>query len=169
MAHSDFLPAMGHGPLWLYDPLTRLLGVSRAHRRLLAHARIALRMRVLDIGCGTGNLTLLARREGGRVTALDPDPEALARAAAKAARAGLDVQFDQGFAERLPYPDASFDRVLSAFMYHHVRPPARAAMLNEIRRVLRPGGALFLADFAFVEAPELTRLERRGPVAYFRT
>jgi ubiquinone/menaquinone biosynthesis C-methylase UbiE len=57
------------------------------------------------------------------------------------------VGLDCGFAEELPYPDASFDRVLSAFMFHHLEPDGRRRALREVRRVLRPGGALHLLDF----------------------
>ena len=54
------------------------------------------------------------------MTGLDPDPQALARAARKAARARVAVQFDRGFAQDLPYADATFDRVFSSMMFHHL-------------------------------------------------
>src|SRR6266542_3706083 len=76
-----------------------------------------------------------------------PDPRALARAGRKARRADLTVRLDRGFASELPYPDASFDRVVSAFMFHHLEPADRLAVLREVRRVLAPGGSLHLLDF----------------------
>jgi len=163
---EHYLPAMGHGPLSLYDPITRLLRISRAHRRLLVHAGLEPGMRVLEIGCGTGNLTALAKRTqpGALVTGLDPDPQALARAQRKAAK--HEIHFDRGFAQRLPYVDGTFDRVLSAFMYHHVPAAERATVLDEARRVLAPGGSLHLVDFRTVSV-DATLVERRRSLAYY--
>jgi ubiquinone/menaquinone biosynthesis C-methylase UbiE len=61
---------------------------------------------------------------------------------------GNDVQLDQGFANALSYEDASFDRVFSSFMYHHLDAQQQVAMLSEVRRVLKPGGRFELVDFA---------------------
>jgi ubiquinone/menaquinone biosynthesis C-methylase UbiE len=149
MPDRDYLPAMGRDALLpLYDPLSRLLGVRAAHRRLVAQAGIAPGHRVLEIGCGTGNLLLLTKRTHPQATVigLDPDEAALARARRKADRAGLDVQLDHGFAAELPYPDASVDRVLSALMFHHLPPPEKRTALREVRRVLAPDGSLHLLD-----------------------
>ena len=118
-----FLPGMRHAWLLpLYDPLNRLLGVSAVHRRLLDQAGLRPGQRVLEIGCGTGNLLLAAKRAQPEavVVGLDPDLAALARAHRKARRRGLGVQLDRGYADQLPYTDASVDVVLSSFMLHHV-------------------------------------------------
>jgi ubiquinone/menaquinone biosynthesis C-methylase UbiE len=94
-------------------------------------------------------LAILIKRlnAAAQVVGIDPDPKALARAVQKAQRCGTAIQFDRGFSEELPYPDASFDRVFSAFMLHHVRPDAKPVSLREAFRVLKPGGSLHLADF----------------------
>ena len=147
----DYLPAMGKDwMLPLYDPLTRLLGVQRIHRRLVELAAIERGHRVLEIGCGPGGLVLRAQRmhPDAEIVGLDPDPLALARARRKAERAGLPVRFDQGKAGELPYPDESFDRVLSSFMFHHLDDAEKRRALAEVRRVLRPGGELHLVDVA---------------------
>ena len=147
--HS-YLPAMGHPALLpLYDPLTRLLGAGPSHRRLLDQAGIVPGTRVLEIGCGTANLLLLAARRYPRATliGLDPDPAALALARRKADRRGRTLQLDQGYAGQLPHPDASVDRVLSAFMLHHLPEPEKQAVIREVHRVLAPGGSLHLVDF----------------------
>jgi ubiquinone/menaquinone biosynthesis C-methylase UbiE len=104
---------------------------------------------VLDLGCGTGTLVveLAERHPGVEVVGIDPDPKALARARRKAERAGTRVRFDRGFADALPYDDASFDRVLSSFMLHHLDPRDRENALREVARVLKPGGRLHLLDF----------------------
>jgi ubiquinone/menaquinone biosynthesis C-methylase UbiE len=81
------------------------------------------------------------------VTGLDPDPTALSIARAKAQRVGLTVQLDQGFSDRMPYPDGSFQHVFSSFMFHHLEPQQKRATLREVRRVLAAGGVLHLLDF----------------------
>jgi ubiquinone/menaquinone biosynthesis C-methylase UbiE len=149
--HSDrnYLPAMGRDALLpLYDTVTRLMGVTSLHRQLIEQAEIKPGQRVLEIGCGTANLTLLAKRlqPGADFVALDPDPRALRRARHKSQRRHVTVRLDQGFAEHLPYPDRSFDRVLSSLMLHHLQRPAKTATLHQVARVLRPGGSLHLLD-----------------------
>jgi ubiquinone/menaquinone biosynthesis C-methylase UbiE len=169
--HRDhYLPGMGHDLLLpLYDPLCRLLGISRFHRPLLDQAAIRPGQRVLEIGCGTGNLALLAGRlhPDAEVVGLDPDPKALARARRKAGRRSLQVRFDRGFAQELPYADASFDRVLSALMFHHLGPDERERALLEVRRVLEPGGSLHLVDFGGARERSdglMARLSHRSPL-----
>jgi ubiquinone/menaquinone biosynthesis C-methylase UbiE len=147
---KTYLSAAGKD--WLlpfYDLFTKVLGVEASHRKLINQAGISPGHRVLEIGCGTGNLAMLVKRlnPASQVVGIDPDPKALARAHGKAQRREATIQFDQGFAEELPYPDASFDRVFSAFMLHHVRPDAKPLSLREAFRVLKPGGSLHLADF----------------------
>jgi ubiquinone/menaquinone biosynthesis C-methylase UbiE len=144
-----YLPGMGRDwMLPLYDPFTRLLGVGPVHRKLTEQAELATARRVLEIGCGTGNLALLVKRTAPSldVVGLDPDPRALDRARRKARRASLSLELDRGFADQLPYPDASFDRVLSSLMFHHLDAELRVTSLREVARVLAPGGALHLVD-----------------------
>jgi len=144
-----YLPAMGRRwMLPLYDPFTRLIGARRVHGELLDRAELRAGARVLEIGCGTGNLLLLAKRRcpDAEVTGLDPDPAALRLVRRKADRARLAVRLDRGFAASLPYPDASVDVVLSAFMLHHLEPADLPRALAEVRRVLRPGGVLHVVD-----------------------
>jgi ubiquinone/menaquinone biosynthesis C-methylase UbiE len=149
-SRHDYLPAAGRDAfLPFYDPLTALLGVSELHRTLIEQAGLADGQRVLEIGCGTGNLTLRAKRAhpGVDLVGSDPDPRALANAERKAR--GLDgIRFERGYAQRLPYPDAGFDRVLSALMLHHLDDASKAEATAEVRRVLRPGGSLHLVDFS---------------------
>jgi ubiquinone/menaquinone biosynthesis C-methylase UbiE len=151
MAERTYLPAAGRDAfLPFYDVITRLFGLEQALRALLAQAALAPHQVVLDIGCGTGTLAVLLRRLHPTidVIGLDPDPLALARAAAKASAAGVAVRFDRGFADALPYPDATFDRVFSSMMFHHLQQADKPKVLAEIRRVLKPGAALEFLDFA---------------------
>lgn len=146
---DHYLPAMGHDRLLpLYDPYTRLLGVPALHDRLVDQAGIGPGQRVLEVGCGPGNLVLRVqhRHPDVEVIGLDPDPRALALARRKAERRGAAVRWDRGTAADLPYPDGSIDRVLSAFMFHHLDEAEKGRMLAEVRRVLRPDGRLHLVD-----------------------
>jgi ubiquinone/menaquinone biosynthesis C-methylase UbiE len=147
----------------LYDPLTQLLGVRSVHRRLLDQAAVLPGQRVLEIGCGTGNLLLTAKQTqpAATVVGTDPDLTALARAYRKARRRGLAVQLDRGYADELPYADDSVDVVLSSFMLHHVPADRREPASREVRRVLRPGGALHLVDIDAAAAPSDGWIARR--------
>src|SRR5512134_533919 len=78
---------------------------------------------VLDVGCGTGTLALVAKERvgsAGSVHGIDPAPRQIARARAKASQQGLSVNFQLGVIERLPFPDQTFDVVQSTFMIDHV-------------------------------------------------
>src|SRR5215469_14426289 len=110
-----FLPAAGRDwALPLYDPFVKLLGADAARRTLLQQADLRPGHRVLDIGCGTGTFVALIKRVHPEVSVagLDPDPRALARAKKKAARAGVSIQFDQGFSScRTPTrPSTTYSR-----------------------------------------------------------
>jgi ubiquinone/menaquinone biosynthesis C-methylase UbiE len=145
-----YLPAAGHDWLLpLYDPLVKLLGGDTARRALLDQTTVQAGHRILDIGCGTGTFAKLIKELHPYVdiVGLDPDPKALARAQRKSKRSAIPIRFDQGFADDLPYPEASFDRVFSTFMFHHLPPDKKGKTLCEARRVLAPGGSFHLLDF----------------------
>jgi ubiquinone/menaquinone biosynthesis C-methylase UbiE len=142
-ASLDFL-------LPVYDPIMKLLRFQEALAPLLAQAELQPHHRVLDIGCGTGTLAVMIKRTQPSVdvTGVDPDPRALARAARKAERARVSIRLDRGFADALTYPDATFDRVFSSMMFHHVPRADKPGVLTEAHRVLKPGGRLEFLDFA---------------------
>jgi ubiquinone/menaquinone biosynthesis C-methylase UbiE len=144
----DYLPAAGHDALLPgYDLLTRLFGFHRVHDKLIGQAELAGAQRVLEIGCGTGNLAIRAKKSHPSIDVIgsDPDPLALRRAQRKALRLS-GIRFERGYAQRLPYGDGEFDRVLSSMMLHHLDSDAKTAAVAEIFRVLRPGGRLHLVD-----------------------
>lgn len=144
----DYLPAAGKDALLpCYDLFTALLGVAKVHRTLIGQAGLSPGQRVLEIGCGTGNMSLRLKRAhpGVEFVGSDPDPLALRHARRKARRL-TGIRFERGYAQRLPYADASFDRVLSALMLHHLDDATKRAAAAEVARVLRPGGRLHLVD-----------------------
>ena len=136
-----------------YDALVWLLTLGREHafrEKLIGLAGLKPGESVLDVGCGTGTLAILATRyvgPSGRVDGIDPSSEMIARATQKAAKAGADVTFRTGFVQALPYPDDQYDVVLSTLMMHHLPRAARHECAREIRRVLKPGGRVLVVDF----------------------
>lgn len=136
-----------------YDLLVSLftLGRERAFReKMLNCARLQPGEVVLDVGCGTGTLAILARQQvgaAGAVYGIDASPEMIARAARKARRKGVQVSFKVAAAQALPFPDAQFDVVLTTLMLHHLPRLSRQQLAREIRRVLNPGGRVLAIDF----------------------
>lgn len=144
----DYLPAAGHDALLpAYDLLARALGFHTVYATLIAQTELCDNDRILEIGCGTGSLTILVKRTHPEVHAIgsDPDPRALRRAQRKSGQLS-GIRFEHGYAQRLPYADREFDRVLSSMMLHHLDDDAKVAAAAEIFRVLRPGGRLHLVD-----------------------
>jgi len=157
-----------------YDLLATALtlGRERALReRLVELARLAPGETVLDVGCGTGSLALAAKRAvgaTGAVTGVDASPEMIALAARKATHTGADVAFRAAVAERLPFPDGSFDAVLATLMLHHLPGPVRLECVREARRVLKPGGRVLTVDFSAPSGRKrglIARLHRHGGVS----
>jgi ubiquinone/menaquinone biosynthesis C-methylase UbiE len=113
-------------------------------------ARIQPGEQVLDVGCGTGTLAIeLQSRVGraGRIVGVDPGTQQISRARSKAARHHLSIDFQIGVIEQLPFPDQTFDVVLSTLMMHHLPTSLKRQGLAEIARVLKPEGRLVIADF----------------------
>jgi ubiquinone/menaquinone biosynthesis C-methylase UbiE len=150
----DYVPAFGKDFLLpFFDPFVKWLGADRVRGKLLDEARIQPDHRLLDIGCGTGTFAIAIKRRypDVQVVGLDPDPKALARGHLKAERAGLSLRLDRGYAEALPYPDGSFDRVFSTLTLHHLPISAKKNALREACRVLKSGGSLHVLDMAGAE------------------
>lgn len=148
--HRHFVPALGSA--WLtpfYDLVSWLVGEETFKRDLVRQAAIAPDSDVLDLGCGTGTLALMIdeMQPQARVTGVDIDPEILAIAAGKIDAAGVQIRLVEGSATDPPLPPASFDRVLSTLMLHHLTTPQKREALAAVRRLLRSGGELHIADW----------------------
>lgn len=105
--------------------------------------------KVLEIGCGTGSLTMAARARvgpAGEVAGIDIAPEMVAKARSKAARKGADISFQTCSIDGIPFPENRFDTVMCSFMIFHMPDDVRMRGLTEIYRVLKPGGHLFILD-----------------------
>jgi ubiquinone/menaquinone biosynthesis C-methylase UbiE len=146
-----YIPALSFHTLTpLYDPLVALTTRERTFKRALIQlADVRAGQRVLDVGCGTGTLAiwLWQAAPGSSVTGLDADASMLARARDKARRADATIRFDRALSSALPYPDGSFDKVVSSLFFHHLDAAGKRATLREVHRVLAPGGALYMADW----------------------
>ncbi|SDL94913.1 Methyltransferase domain-containing protein [Nonomuraea maritima] len=132
-------------------------GRRAAYTRLATAARPRAGDQVLDVGCGTGYLSRIMApviMPGGRVTGIDPSPAMVDHATR---RAPANCSYIVGEGQGLPFPDGSFDLVVSSLAVHHMPVEARPQALRQMFRVLRPGGRLLIAEFR----PPVNPLGRR--------
>jgi len=149
--NEEYIPALSYRFLTpFYDFIQKyIVRDIRYKTRLIEQANIQAGQHVLDLGCGTGTLAIMAKQTqpGAEVVGLDADPDMLKVAKYKSSQLNAPVKFDVGFTNKLPYPDASFDRVLSSIMIHHLKTPDKETTAPEVFRVLKPGGQLHIIDF----------------------
>lgn len=154
---QQFVPALRFGALTrIYDPVVALTSRETAFKqRVRDHADVHGGQTVLDLGCGTGTLAIEIKKEHpkAKVSGVDADAAILARARAKARDAGVKVAFAEGLSNELPYEARSFDVVVSTLFFHHLSDEAKADTAEEIRRVLRPGGRVVVADWGRPQDP----------------
>jgi len=135
-----------------YDALNRLhfLGREELYReKTVDLAVITPGDHVLDVGCGTGNLTMAAKARAGaegQVYGIDAAPEMVREAERKALERQLEIRFQVGLIEALDLPDDEFDVVLSSLMLHHLPKDLKRRGVAEIARVLKPGGRFLAVD-----------------------
>ena len=123
--------------------------MSGVRKSTVKAARLKAGEAVLDVGCGTGDLTLrAARRVGaeGRTAGIDASPDMVKIARRKAAKKGRDIDFRVAAIEDLPFDDGEFDAALSSFMIHHLPDDLKLRGIAEVRRVLKPGGRFVAVD-----------------------
>lgn len=148
---KDFIPALRYD--WLtkvYDPLLRITMPERKFKMaLIAQARLRRNTHVLDFGCGSLTLSLMAKRSQSLavVHAVDVDENVL-KIASKKQKESLEEIFIKKYDGRtLPYPSNTFDRVVSSLVFHHLDRDQKMNSLFEILRILKPGGELHIADW----------------------
>lgn len=133
---------------WLYDGISRIAaiavgGEARFRTLALQGLDITADTAVLDLCCGSGQTTRFLVEQSHDVTGLDASPKSIQRAQANVPQA----KFVEGWAENLPFPEAQFDVVQTSVALHEMQPAQLRQILQEVLRVLKPGGTLALIDF----------------------
>jgi len=147
-----------HGSMGNWAPYYDLLmtcmtlGREKKLRKLEVElARLKPGDKVLEIGCGTGSLTIAAKEQvgpAGEAAGIDIAPEMVARANRKVTRKHEDISIRVGSIAKIPFPDSHFNAVICSFMIFHMPDDVRSKGFKEINRVLRPGGHYFIFDGA---------------------
>jgi ubiquinone/menaquinone biosynthesis C-methylase UbiE len=152
---ADAPKTAGHVLHWArwYDRFGRVISFGRdkaIREKLIELAAPSPGEKVLDVGCGTGTLALALKSSvgTGEVHGIDASPEMIEVAKEKAAKAGSAIDLQVALIEAIPFPDATFDLVASSLMLHHLPDDLKRTGLDEIRRVLKPGGRFMAVDFA---------------------
>lgn len=152
MSNTAFTPALGSGSLTgAYDLAIRLLTRERRWREgLLAQVAPGSGETILDVGCGTGSLAIMLKRAapGARVIGLDPDSQILAIAADKAKRAGVNIEWRQGFASDAAAFTGGIDKAVSSLVFHQIPLAGKSESLAAMFAAVRPGGEVHIADYA---------------------
>lgn len=150
MREAEFTPALGHAALTpLYDAAIRLMTRERRWREaLIQQINPKDGEAILDVGCGTGSLAIMLKRNApnARIVGLDPDPAILATAADKARRAGVEIEWRGGFA-RDAAELGEFDQAVSTLVFHQVPPAEKAAGFRAMFSAVRSGGFIHIADY----------------------
>ena len=146
-----YIPALRfHCLTRFYDVLIRnFLKEEKIKNLLMRQAQIKLGQRVLDLGCGTGTLTILLKKNypDATVIGLDSDPKILEIARNKATLAGVNIEFREGMAFEPQFASGYFDRVVSSLVFHHLSTNDKKKTLRAIRELLKPQGELHIVDW----------------------
>ncbi len=143
-------PFSAHVLTPLYDAVNSLVGLGpRFLKKVLAVAEIRSGDVVVDIGCGTGVLLALGKKQfpNARFIGIDPDAQALEIAKRRFRKNDLDVEIVRAFGESTGLPDASVNVIMSSLALHHLPEHAKVGAIREMYRILKPGGEIIIADF----------------------
>lgn len=150
-AMMRYIPALKYD--WLtpfFDLFMRSMMPEEQFRSaLVVQAGIKSDHRVLDFGTGTAALSLRAKQQvpQAQIRGTDVDDGIIRIARAKIEATKMEIGLDMYDGNKLPYPDCCFDRVISSLVFHHLTREQKSSSLSEIRRVLKPGGELHIADW----------------------
>ncbi len=157
MDQYPYIPALRYRWLtrWYDSVLRALLKEEHVKTLLVRQAGVEPGNRVLDLGCGTATLTIMLKRAfpQASVVGLDGDSAVLALARRKVVAAGLDIALVEGVAYAPPFPPASFDRVVSSLLFHHLTTAQKRCTLAAVYDLLHPGGELHVADWGQARDP----------------
>ncbi len=134
----------------LYDPLIKIVIPENLFKNtLIEQANILSGHRVLDFGCGTGTLIIMAKIKNpeSAIIGIDVDEKIINIAKKKIARQRLNIEIDKYDGNALPYENESFDKVISSLVFHHLIGEQKGNILKEIYRILKPNGEIHIADF----------------------
>ncbi|OGQ26950.1 MAG: methyltransferase type 11 [Deltaproteobacteria bacterium RIFCSPHIGHO2_02_FULL_50_15] len=151
MTKPNYIPALRFN--WLtnyYDWLaSTFLPEKKFKTQLLLQAKIESGHHILDFGTGTATLSIMAKQmcPDIEIKGIDVDAHILSLAHRKVQQAQVSVDLSHYEGNTLPYPDASFDRVISSLVFHHLNRKQKLNAFSEIRRVLKPNGELHIADW----------------------
>jgi ubiquinone/menaquinone biosynthesis C-methylase UbiE len=142
-----------------YDSYMKKITLGR--ERLLRETTVSLAQikpgdSVLEVGCGTGTLTLAAKKQAGptgEVFGIDLIPGMIEASQRKAAAANEEITFQEGSVSAIPFAENTFDVVMCSFMIFHMSDETRSKGIQEIFRVLKPNGRLFVLDLALPQQP----------------
>ena len=157
--NEPYVPALRYR--WLtrfYDPVVAVTTREQVFRKkLLGLIKCTAGDRVLDLACGTGTLARMIKSENPATTVhgLDGDPEILEMARRKSGEEKLDIHFDEGLSFSIPYPDNSFDLVVSSLFFHHLTAINKQRTLANVKRVLKTSGRFLVCDWGRPANPAL--------------
>lgn len=182
--HSSYVPALRfHWLTRVYDPVVAITTRESVFRKAVTDLVASSNpTSILDLACGTGTLAVMLKQRlpDCRIFGLDADPAVLSRAREKAEQAGIELEFAQAMSFDMPYPDNSFDLVVSCLFFHHLTRDDKIRTLGEVARVLGPGGRFIVCDWGkpanallriafglvrLLDGFEVTRDSRKGRLA----
>jgi SAM-dependent methyltransferase len=150
-SRERYIPALGYRFLTpIYDPIVSLTCREKTFKsQLLSQTDIQHGNFVLDVGCGTGTFAVQMKKTipKAEIICIDGDLQVLSIARGKARKNDANVRYYCCFSTQLPFPDSSFDRVVSSLFFHHLSRTQKITTIKEIHRILKPGGQLHVADW----------------------
>lgn len=151
MNTANYIPALRFK--WLAPLYDFLIGITMPEKKikheLITSAHIQTNENMLDFGCGTGTLTIMAKEShpGANITGIDIDVEILKKAIQKAQVKSLDILLLNYDGVKLPFHNNNFQRVISCLVFHHLDTDTKQRVLAEVFRVIDRNGQLHVADF----------------------